>query len=558
MAHRFTWITGLAFASLCAASEAFAADAAGCKDPAWAPQRFANYTIDSCTTRAWAALEVETTNGSKTVYGRRTTVDYQLPDGAKDHTADEVRNFFAAAAMKAGAKPMTDPRSGYNVTLEKKTPQGDAWLVYEHGSGNEDSTSSFTLTTLDVAPLKQEVVAQAMTAPLDVKSKKCVNPPWLVKQMAGFKPTDCEGKAWDSVDLDLANGAKTVQGPRLTVTFSIPDSDKNVPTAIAAEMNVVHALQAIGAKLVSAPDDVNTAVLTQTTPVGEIWYVYSHGSGNADDTYSYNVATIVVAGFNQEVIAQPMTQPMTAQAKCANPSWLKKQFDYFKIGSCNSLDLNSVTLDLPSGQKTLAGRYMEIEYDLTDETRDPTALTVEKNYVNALQKIGAKLVSDPKDTFNAVLMQKTPVGDMWYVYRHGSGNDTSTTSYTLLSLEVGGPPPKTCTLEIYGVNFDFNKSTLRPDSEPVLEQLLALFKTDPSNSAEVGGHTDNVGKEDYNMKLSQARADAVKAWLVAHGVAATRLTAHGYGDTKPLVPNTTDANRFKNRRVELKRNNCKN
>ena len=107
------------------------------------------------------------------------------------------------------------------------------------------------------------------------------------------------------------------------------------------------------------------------------------------------------------------------------------------------------------------------------------------------------------------------------------------------------------------MNFDFNKSTLRPDSDPVLQQVLAIFKNDPTYSGEIGGHTDNVGKEDYNMKLSQARADAVKAWLVAHGVDAKRITTKGYGDTRPLVPNDTDANRFKNRRVELKRSNCK-
>ncbi|HUD86185.1 MAG TPA: OmpA family protein [Xanthobacteraceae bacterium] len=123
-------------------------------------------------------------------------------------------------------------------------------------------------------------------------------------------------------------------------------------------------------------------------------------------------------------------------------------------------------------------------------------------------------------------------------------------------LKPGGPPPKECTIEVYGVNFDFNKSVLRPDSEPVLRAVLQLFTASPSFRAEVGGHTDNVGTPDYNMKLSEARAAAVKAWLVAHGVAADRVTSRGYGDTHPLVPNDTDADRFKNRRVELRRMNC--
>ena len=113
-----------------------------------------------------------------------------------------------------------------------------------------------------------------------------------------------------------------------------------------------------------------------------------------------------------------------------------------------------------------------------------------------------------------------------------------------------------CKVNLYGVNFDFNKATLRPDSEPVLQQVLALFKQNPNFRTEIGGHTDNVGGSAYNMKLSQDRADAVKGWLLGHGVTASRIAAHGYGDTVPLMPNTSDANRATNRRVELKRPTC--
>jgi outer membrane protein OmpA-like peptidoglycan-associated protein len=124
-------------------------------------------------------------------------------------------------------------------------------------------------------------------------------------------------------------------------------------------------------------------------------------------------------------------------------------------------------------------------------------------------------------------------------------------------LKADAPAPKSCTIEVYGVNFDFNKSDLRPDSEPILKVLLKLFTDNPTFRAEIGGHTDNIGKPDYNLKLSEARAASVKAWLVKHGVASDRVTSRGYGDTRPLVDNDTEENRFKNRRVELKRQNCK-
>jgi outer membrane protein OmpA-like peptidoglycan-associated protein len=124
------------------------------------------------------------------------------------------------------------------------------------------------------------------------------------------------------------------------------------------------------------------------------------------------------------------------------------------------------------------------------------------------------------------------------------------------TLQLGGPPPKACTLEVYGVNFDFNKAVLRQDSAPMLRQIKALFTSTPAFSAEVSGHTDNIGAPAYNLRLSDARAAAVKTWLVQQGVAPARVTSRGYGDTRPLAPNTTDANRFKNRRVELRRANC--
>ena len=124
-------------------------------------------------------------------------------------------------------------------------------------------------------------------------------------------------------------------------------------------------------------------------------------------------------------------------------------------------------------------------------------------------------------------------------------------------LQAKGPPPTACTIEVYGVNFDFDKAVLRPDSDPMLRQVLALFTRTPGFSAEVGGHTDNVGAAEYNLKLSNARAMAVKDWLIAHGVAAARVASHGYGDTRPLVPNTTDENRFKNWRVELRTAACR-
>ncbi|WP_020397883.1 OmpA family protein [Kordiimonas gwangyangensis] len=106
--------------------------------------------------------------------------------------------------------------------------------------------------------------------------------------------------------------------------------------------------------------------------------------------------------------------------------------------------------------------------------------------------------------------------------------------------------------DLYGLYFDFGSARLRAESKPILEEILALYRTEPSRQYVVEGHTDSVGDPDYNRRLSLERAQAVVAALVHMGVAPDRFEAQGFGADSPVADNTTDEGRAKNRRVTLR------
>jgi outer membrane protein OmpA-like peptidoglycan-associated protein/tetratricopeptide (TPR) repeat protein len=113
------------------------------------------------------------------------------------------------------------------------------------------------------------------------------------------------------------------------------------------------------------------------------------------------------------------------------------------------------------------------------------------------------------------------------------------------------PIEKGAGIVLKNIFFDNNSFMIKKESSTELEQLAAMLQENPKLRLEISGHTDNVGKKEDNLKLSTNRAQAVVAYLITHGISAARLQAKGYGDSRPIAPNETDAGKSNNRRTEI-------
>lgn len=107
--------------------------------------------------------------------------------------------------------------------------------------------------------------------------------------------------------------------------------------------------------------------------------------------------------------------------------------------------------------------------------------------------------------------------------------------------------------DLYGIHFDFDKTSLRPDSTPLIRDIAQTLKNNPTWTLQINGHTDSIGKPEYNQKLSAGRAASVAKAIAGQGIDPKRLTTGGFGETQPKGDNKTLEGRALNRRVELLR-----
>jgi len=205
------------------------------------------------------------------------------------------------------------------------------------------------------------------------------------------------------------------------------------------------------------------------------------------------------------------------------------------------------------------GKFTDISYNVKEGAKVSSMLATERNYENAIKKIGGKILYSNDRSLEAKITRN---GADTYVHVESYNEGTS---YTLKIVEtkamqqdvvadaaaLSASIAETGKATLYGIYFDTGKSIVKPESNPALDQITQLMKQNGSLSLYVVGHTDNVGALESNLKLSSDRADAIVKALVAKGVAVSRLRGVGVGPYCPVASNRSDDGKARNRRVEL-------
>lgn len=202
---------------------------------------------------------------------------------------------------------------------------------------------------------------------------------------------------------------------------------------------------------------------------------------------------------------------------------------------------------LVAGLQRRAGTKLEIRGHTDSVGSDAYNLALSQRRADSVK---AYLVSKG---LNAADLSTIGLGEM----QHIATNDTAegreqNRRVTLQALSVICEARTSEDLVLRGVTFKTNSAVITPTSKLVLDSAVAYLKARPNAAAEVRGHTDSVGNDEANMRLSKARAEAVRDHLIAGGIDAGRLTANGYGETEHIAPNDTPAGREQNRRVTLR------
>jgi outer membrane protein OmpA-like peptidoglycan-associated protein len=215
-------------------------------------------------------------------------------------------------------------------------------------------------------------------------------------------------------------------------------------------------------------------------------------------------------------------------------------------------------------EQKVEGRYWKISYWLKDGAKKGGPVELGRNYANLFTQRGGKKLYDTLDSGGGVLTARMPSGgkNIWLevdVSNSGEVYELTLVEEAAMAQQVEFTPMELArilneqgSVALHGILFDTGRATIRDESKGELQSVGDLLKQQPVLRLEIQGHTDNIGAVEANRRLSEARAAAVKQYLVSNfGVAADRLLTAGFGDTKPVGDNKTDEGRAANRRVEL-------
>lgn len=217
---------------------------------------------------------------------------------------------------------------------------------------------------------------------------------------------------------------------------------------------------------------------------------------------------------------------------------------------------------------TVEGRKHHRAYTLKDDAKESSELQISRNYVNAVKNMGGTIVFDgvcsgadcAENCGYRMVIGKVIKGDseLWAeVVPFNGGGDYYITVIVKEAMKqdvTAGDMINALNrdghIALY-INFDTGKSTIKPEANPIIEQIVQLLKSNPELKLSIEGHTDNVGNPKSNKVLSDDRANAVMTAIIAQGIDGKRLSALGHGQDKPVADNKTEEGRAKNRRVEL-------
>src|SRR5512140_636500 len=241
--------------------------------------------------------------------------------------------------------------------------------------------------------------------------------------------------------------------------------------------------------------------------------------------------------------------------KGSKDHWLFTRMPGFVIGEYSEVPFDSYPFGYAPGSPRIDGRKTVIRYWVKSNADSPTPLQICRNHTAAVTRIGGTVVQDNGSNAVTVKLQRDGK-EAWAEVLCDRGRYVLTVVEKEAMAQVVSAGEMLRALDTQGfialdVHFDTAKATIRPESRPVVDQIVALMKTNSALKIRVEGHTDNVGTPASNKALSEARARSVRDAVVGQGIDATRLSAEGFGQDRPVADNRTEEGRAKNRRVEL-------